>query len=130
MLLVLFVVLGFSQALTPEEIAMFKPRQPDHIERNTGLKAHYKIVDNADGSHTFMGNDIPPHDTWKYPRGEGNPFTLKAQNLTVTFNKDPIFRYHQLHIKLKIQINAKLSNFSIQKIMIDNIHLPVDRLHI
>ena len=115
MLLVLFVVLGFSQALTPEEIAMFKPRQPDHIERNTGLKAHYKIVDNADGSHTFMGNDIPPHDTWKYPRGEGNPFTLKAQNLTVTFNKDPIFRYHQLHIKLKIKSMQNYRTFLSKK---------------
>jgi len=91
-LLIVLAVLGVTQGLTPEEIAMFKPRQPDYIERNTGLKAHYKIVDNADGSHTFMGNDIPPHDTWIYPRGEGNPFTLKPQNLTVTFNKDPIFR--------------------------------------
>ena len=28
---------------------------PDHVERNTGLKARYNLVDNGDGTITFAG---------------------------------------------------------------------------
>jgi len=92
MLLLLAAIVGVAYSLTDEEIAAFKPRLPDHIERNTGLKARYSVVDNGDGSVTFDGNSIPPHDTWVFPRKTGNPFPIKEVNWTMSFNKEPIFR--------------------------------------
>jgi len=79
--------------LTPDEIAMFSPdHYPDHIEVNTGKRARYSLVDNGDGSLTFSGNDIPPHDTWVFPRKSGNPHDLKESPWNMTINKDPVMR--------------------------------------
>jgi len=49
-------------------------------------------VDNGDGTITFKGNDIPPHDTWVFPRKTGNPFPIKESNWTMKINKEPIMR--------------------------------------
>ena len=48
-----------------------------------GKRARYSLTDNNDGSLTFAGNDIPPHDTWVFPRPEGNPHGLKESNWTI-----------------------------------------------
>lgn len=47
-LLVLLAVLVTAEGLTREELASFKPRDPDHVDVHTGLKSEVRRPDGTD----------------------------------------------------------------------------------
>jgi len=89
-LIVLSCLIVLLQALTDSEIAFFNDRRnPNKVEQNTSKKSKVKITDNGDGTLTVVTNSIPNHDTWVFPRGDGNPHTLEEVWKEFTINKEP-----------------------------------------
>ena len=64
------------------------------------------MTDNGDGSLTFSGNDIPPHDTWVFPRASGNPHALKESNWTMKVKFKTAFYFMRLRFLKLIRITA------------------------
>ena len=86
-------VLLLTSALTPDELAAFKPRLPGYVDFNTGKKSVVNGKDNGDGSQTVYTNGIPSHHTWKFPNPKsGNPNPIREVDVEMKFYSEPKMR--------------------------------------